>query len=90
MAQIALIILVSRAVGSLIEGIGQPRVIGEVLAGILLGPSFLGWVAPGLSALLFPPTSFGVLNALSQCAGKPLATLGAPAEFHTGRREAVP
>jgi Kef-type K+ transport system membrane component KefB len=66
MAQIALIILVSRAVGSLFEGIRQPRVIGEVLAGILLGPSFLGWVAPGLTALLFPPTSFGVLNALSQ------------------------
>src|SRR4051812_23758913 len=66
MAQIGLIILFSRLVGSLIEKIGQPRVIGEVLAGILLGPSFLGWVAPALSASFFPPGSFGVLNALSQ------------------------
>jgi Kef-type K+ transport system membrane component KefB len=66
MAQIGLIILLSRAVGSLIERIGQPRVIGEVLSGLLLGPSFLGWVAPGLSASLFPTQSLGVLNALSQ------------------------
>jgi Kef-type K+ transport system membrane component KefB len=65
-AQISLIILVSRAVGSLASRVHQPRVVGEVLAGILLGPSMLGWVAPGLSAWLFPPASFGVLNALSQ------------------------
>ncbi len=65
-AQICLIILVSRAVGSLATRIHQPRVVGEVLAGILLGPSLLGWVAPGMSAWLFPPASFGVLNALSQ------------------------
>jgi Kef-type K+ transport system membrane component KefB len=66
MAQICLIILASRFIGSLTEKIGQPRVIGEVLAGILLGPSFLGWAAPGVSAFLFPPASFSVLNALSQ------------------------
>jgi Kef-type K+ transport system membrane component KefB len=66
MGQIGLIILLSRGVGSLIERIRQPRVIGEVLAGLLLGPSFLGWVAPRASASLFPPQSFGVLNALSQ------------------------
>src|SRR6476469_7279530 len=66
MAQICLIILLSRFVGSVIEKIGQPRVVGEVLAGIFLGPSLLGWVAPGLSSFLFPPASFSVLNALSQ------------------------
>lgn len=64
--QIALIILLSRAVGSLAEKIHQPRVIGEVLAGILLGPSLLGWLAPGVSAFLFPPSGFAVLNGLSQ------------------------
>jgi Kef-type K+ transport system membrane component KefB len=64
--QVALIVSLARAVGSLIEWIKQPRVIGEVLAGLLLGPSFLGWVAPGLSAWLFPPANFGILNALSQ------------------------
>jgi Kef-type K+ transport system membrane component KefB len=65
-AQISVIILVSRVVGSLATAVRQPRVIGEVLAGILLGPSLLGWVAPGLSASLFPPASFGALYALSQ------------------------
>jgi Kef-type K+ transport system membrane component KefB len=65
-AQISLIILVSRAVGSLATRIHQPRVVGEVLAGILLGPSLLGWVAPGASAFLFPHASLGVLNSLSQ------------------------
>ena len=66
MAQIVAILLLSRAVGSIIEKIGQPRVIGEMLAGILLGPSLFGWVAPGLSALLFPQQSLSVLHALSQ------------------------
>ena len=65
-AQISVIILVSRVVGSLAAKIRQPRVIGEVLAGILLGPSLLGWMAPELSVSLFPPASFGALYALSQ------------------------
>lgn len=65
-AQIGLIIACSRALGFLAERIRQPRVIGEMLAGIMLGPSLLGWVAPGLSSFLFPPASFTVLNALSQ------------------------
>src|SRR5580704_4305354 len=37
-----------------------------MVAGILLGPSLLGWVAPRASAALFPPSSLGYLNALSQ------------------------
>jgi Kef-type K+ transport system membrane component KefB len=65
-AQLSLIILATRTVGWLAERIRQPRVIGELLAGILLGPSLLGWLSPGLSALIFPPASFGILNALSQ------------------------
>jgi Kef-type K+ transport system membrane component KefB len=40
--------------------------MGEMVAGILLGPSLLGWLAPGVSATLFPPESLGFLNALSQ------------------------
>jgi Kef-type K+ transport system membrane component KefB len=40
--------------------------MGEMVAGILLGPSLLGWVAPGISAVLFPAESLGFLNALSQ------------------------
>jgi len=37
-----------------------------MVAGILLGPSLLGWLAPGVSSALFPPTSLSLLNALSQ------------------------
>jgi Kef-type K+ transport system membrane component KefB len=40
--------------------------MGEMVAGILLGPSLLGWLAPGVSAALFPPASLAYLNALSQ------------------------
>jgi Kef-type K+ transport system membrane component KefB len=66
MAQIGSIILLARVMGAILEKLGQPRVIGEMLAGILLGPSFFGWLAPGAWEALFPASGFGVLNALSQ------------------------
>ncbi|HEU4391102.1 MAG TPA: cation:proton antiporter, partial [Blastocatellia bacterium] len=66
LAQICVIMLLARLIGSLAEKIRQPRVIGEIVAGILLGPSLLGWLTPGPSGFLFPQPSFGVLNALSQ------------------------
>ena len=64
--QIAVILAVCRVVGSLFRLFHQPRVVGEMFAGILLGPSLLGWIAPGISAYLFPSSSLGFLNALSQ------------------------
>lgn len=64
--QIAIVIAASRLVAVIFHRIQQPRVIGEMFAGIMLGPSLLGWVAPHLSASLFPPSSLGFLNALSQ------------------------
>src|SRR6202167_253250 len=64
--QITVILAVCRLMGSLFRKFHQPRVVGEMFAGILLGPSLLGWVAPQLSAYLFPPSSLGFLNALSQ------------------------
>jgi Kef-type K+ transport system membrane component KefB len=64
--QIAVILAVCRIVGSLFRFLHQPRVVGEMFAGILLGPSLLGWLAPHLSAYLFPLSSLGFLNALSQ------------------------
>lgn len=64
--QIGIILVVARAVGWLFRRIHQPQVIGEMVAGILLGPSLLGWAWPHASAALFPPESLGFLNALSQ------------------------
>ena len=64
--QITVILAVCRLTGSLFRRFHQPRVVGEMFAGILLGPSVLGWIAPQISAYLFPPSSLGFLNALSQ------------------------
>ncbi|HEV2175794.1 MAG TPA: cation:proton antiporter [Terriglobia bacterium] len=64
--QIAVVIAASRAVALLFQKMQQPKVIGEMFAGIMLGPSLLGWVAPHFSTLLFPPSSLVYLNALSQ------------------------
>ena len=64
--QIAVILVAARIVGFLFQKIKQPQVMGEMVAGILLGPSLLGWLAPGVSAALFPPASLSYLNALSQ------------------------
>src|SRR5262249_39886959 len=65
-AQIATILVSARFVGWLFRKIHQPRVIGEMVAGILLGPSFFGWIAPTVSTALFPQASLGYLSALSQ------------------------
>lgn len=64
--QIAVILAVCRVTGALFQKIHQPRVVGEMFAGIMLGPSLLGWMAPHVSAYLFPTSSLGFLNALSQ------------------------
>jgi Kef-type K+ transport system membrane component KefB len=64
--QIAVIIVAARAFGLLFRLINQPQVIGEMVAGILLGPSLLGWVAPKFSAVLFPASSLPYLNTFSQ------------------------
>jgi len=64
--QIVVILTTARVVGLLFRRIHQPQVIGEMVAGILLGPSLLGWLAPGVSTWLFPPASLSSLNAISQ------------------------
>jgi Kef-type K+ transport system membrane component KefB len=64
--QVVVILGVCRVIGSLFRKIRQPRVVGEMFAGIVLGPSLLGWMAPGFSAYLFPASSMSGLNALSQ------------------------
>ena len=64
--QIAVILVAARVVGMAFRRIGQPQVVGEMVAGILLGPSLLGWAAPDAFAVLFPPASLPALNSLSQ------------------------
>lgn len=64
--QIGIILIVARTIGYLFRRINQPQVVGEMVAGILIGPSVLGWLAPGASHWLFPPGSLGFLSALSQ------------------------
>ncbi len=64
--QIVVILLVSRITAYVFSFIGQPAVMGETIGGILLGPSLLGWLAPGASHFLFPPESLGRLQSLSQ------------------------
>lgn len=64
--QIALILTLSRAMGLLFARFRQPQVMGEMIAGILLGPSLLGWLAPAVYAALFPSDSTTYLFFLSQ------------------------
>ena len=66
LTQIAVIIAVARLAGRILRKLGQPQVIGEMAAGILLGPSLLGAIAPEFWSALFTPESLGYLNALSQ------------------------
>jgi Kef-type K+ transport system membrane component KefB len=63
---VALIVLVAQLLGALLERWGQPRVIGEILGGIALGPSLLGALAPGLEQALFGPAVRPQLNLLGQ------------------------
>jgi Kef-type K+ transport system membrane component KefB len=66
LAQILTIILVARIFGWISVRIGQPSVIGEILAGIFLGPSVVGYFFPGFSSALFPSESLPNLQFLSQ------------------------
>ncbi len=66
LAQIVTIILVARIFGWICMKIRQPSVIGEMIAGIVLGPSLLGMYFPEFSAFLFPKESLGNLQFLSQ------------------------
>ena len=66
LGQIVTIILFARLFGWICNKIGQPSVVGEILAGIVLGPSLLGMYFPEFSAALFPKESMGNIQFLSQ------------------------
>ena len=64
--QLIVIMLVARILGYLFQLIGQPLVIGEIVAGIALGPSVLGVIFPNIASFLFPGKSVELLQQLSQ------------------------
>lgn len=64
--QIAVILTVCQIVGVLAKRAGQPQVVAEMIAGVMLGPSLFGLFFPGLSAKLFPEESLKILFPVSQ------------------------
>ena len=63
---VAVVVLVAELLGNLALRLGQPRVIGDIVGGILLGPSLLGLLLPGLSRWLFAPAVVSQINLLGQ------------------------
>ena len=66
LAALAAVVLLGRVLGALFRGIGQPPVIGEVVAGIVLGPSLLGHFWPDAYTFILPPSVAPSLGLLSQ------------------------
>ena len=63
---LSIVIVMARVLGLAFRRLRQPLVVGEIIAGIALGPSLLGWVAPGAFAYLFPPAVISFLSAISR------------------------
>lgn len=68
LVQLVIIIAVARMFGALARKMRQPSVVGEIVAGLLLGPSLFGWVFPDLFAVVFRPQLPGVEPALADAA----------------------
>lgn len=64
--QLFAVITVSYGVGWIFTRWGQPAVVGEMMAGVLLGPSLFGWLAPNVFQFVFAATSLDALRLLSQ------------------------
>ncbi len=67
-AQLGLLLLIGRGLGEIMQKLGQPAVMGQLLGGVLLGPSVLGLVWPDFQHTLFPgtPEQKSMINAVSQ------------------------
>lgn len=63
---LAAVIVVARLVTLVLRRLGQPPVIGETLAGILLGPSLLGRISPDAAHFLFPASVVPLIGVISQ------------------------
>ncbi|WP_399684948.1 cation:proton antiporter, partial [Xenophilus sp.] len=64
--QAAVILLACRAVGRLAQRLGQPQVVGEMIAGVMLGPSLFGLLLPAAQQALFPKPTLGMLYVCGQ------------------------
>ena len=81
--QMTVILLVCRVVGLLAKKVGQPQVVGEMIAGVLIGPSLLGYVWPESANLIFTQASRGILYTGAQL-GVGLYMFLVGLEFNTG------
>ena len=66
LGQVAIVIAAARVTGNLARRIGQPRAVGEIVAGLLLGPSAFGVLAPDTSQRIFGSTDIVPISILSQ------------------------
>ena len=66
LGQILLVAAAARLGAGAAKAVGQPEVVGEIAAGIALGPSLVGTLLPGLFAAAFPPDSLGALQLIAQ------------------------
>jgi Kef-type K+ transport system membrane component KefB len=66
--QLIIIVVAARAFGALARRCGQPSVVGEIIAGLLLGPSLFGWLFPEQFAAIFRPALEGVSQPLADAA----------------------
>ena len=64
--QLGVVLAACRVVGLLARRLGQPQVVGEMIAGVLLGPSLLGMLLPGVQQFLFPRETMPILYAVAQ------------------------
>src|SRR5262249_1994380 len=64
--QITTILVIAKVTAAIVARAGQPAVVGEMLGGILLGPSFFGWLWPSVHRTVFPADTTATLQLLSQ------------------------
>ncbi len=67
-AELVLLLVIGRGLGELLQRLGQPAVMGQLIGGILLGPSLFGWLWPSAQHFVFSsdPVQKSMINAVSQ------------------------
>lgn len=67
-AELVLLLVIGRGLGELLQRLGQPAVMGQLIGGILLGPSLFGWLWPSAQQFVFSsdPVQKSMINAVSQ------------------------